>query len=161
MTVQILCPPSSHEFLATLASGDIYLDSFPFGGCSSIVDALLVNQPIVSLSGTKYSNRCGPHLLETADLHQMIAYDQRAYFLTAVRLLSDDDYRNSLTRRMEQERNWSHLFFASSNQRENDYTLGFRYLFSMHDELKSRGGNDPLRIPELCSRGEYERGCQV
>lgn len=44
--------------------------SHPFGGCSSVVDALLVGNPVVSLSGSQYANRCGPHLLETVGLHE-------------------------------------------------------------------------------------------
>ena len=68
-----------------LAAGDVYLDSFPFGGCSSIIDALLVHQPVVSLSGTKYSNRCGPHLLETAGFGIGVVHSERDYFRTAVR----------------------------------------------------------------------------
>ena len=63
----------------------MYLDSYPFGGCSSIIDALLVHQPVVSLSGTKYSNRCGPHLLETAGLTTGVVHNERDYFRTTVR----------------------------------------------------------------------------
>lgn len=86
--VEILCPPGPQDFIAMLAAGDVYLDSFPFGGCSSIIDALLVDQPVVSLSGTKYSNRCGPHLLETAGLDAGVAHSERDYFRTAVRAIS-------------------------------------------------------------------------
>ena len=83
--VEILCPPGPQEFIAALAAGDMYLDSFPFGGCSSIIDALLVHQPVVALSGTKYSNRCGPHLLETAGFGIGVVHSERDYFRTAVR----------------------------------------------------------------------------
>jgi hypothetical protein len=39
VAVEVACPPSQPAFAALLARGDLYLDSHPFGGCSSIVDA--------------------------------------------------------------------------------------------------------------------------
>ena len=153
-----MCPPSSHDFIAALAAGDVYLDSYPFGGCSSIIDALIVNQPVVSLSGTKYSNRCGPHLLETAGLGDFAVHSERDYFRTAVRTIGDAAFRREQKDRMVRL-DWGQLLFDRNGQRERDYVAAFRFLFAGHNALVAEGGHDPLRVPELCSQGSYAQVC--
>ena len=157
--VEILCPPGSRDFIALLADGDIYLDSYPFGGCSSIIDALIINQPIVSLSGTKYSNRCGPYLLETAGLHAATVTSEREYFRAAVRVITDGTFRAEQTALMV-AKDWGKLFFDRASPRELDYVAAFKYLFDQHDSLAADGSNAPFRVPELCASGAYNRPCE-
>lgn len=158
LKIQIVCTPSPKAFMQVLAAGDLYLDSVPFGGCSSIVDVLLVNQPLVSLSGTKYSNRCGPHLLESAGLHEMVAYTERDYFATAVRLMTDTSFRNTLRSKMKRT-DWHTQIFSTNVDRESDYIAAFNFLFENHDQLKLSDAKTPVRVDTLCDSGAYLSPC--
>ncbi len=65
-------PQRGHTaFLRLLASADVVLDTYPFGGCTSTMEALLQGTPVVSLPhGTALSGRFSQAVLSAAGLHE-------------------------------------------------------------------------------------------
>eukprot|EP01047_Picozoa_sp_COSAG01_P002943 COSAG01_NODE_83_length_27807_cov_20.014581_4_plen_98_part_00 len=87
----------------------------------------------------------------------MVAHNEREYFATAVRMLTDDAFRLGLKARISESRILRHEF-ARDNPREFDYVAAFRYLLDNHDSVK--GSSAPtLAISELCDIGAYTRNC--
>ena len=71
--------PSRSDVKALLALGDIYLDTFPFGGVNSLVDPLELGLPVVAWEGDTMRSRMGAALLRSLGLDELIATDDAGY----------------------------------------------------------------------------------
>ncbi len=81
--------PSRTDVKALLAVGDIYLDTFPFGGVNSLVDPLELGLPVVVWEGAVFRARMGGALLRSLGLDEFIATDEAGYLALATRLAID------------------------------------------------------------------------
>ncbi len=84
------------EYLKTLESCDLLLDSYPFGSYNRIVDALTCHKPLVALQGEKSYNRFAPALLRQVSLDELIAETPEAFIATSLRLIDDDAWRKGI-----------------------------------------------------------------
>ena len=53
---------------------NILLDTFPYGGCTTIFESLIMSTPVVTLVGDKWCNRYGYSYLSHLGLTKLIAY---------------------------------------------------------------------------------------
>jgi hypothetical protein len=81
-------------------NGHFTIDSFPFGGCNTAVDALLSGSPFVTWEGDRVYNRFAAAMLRAAGLGELIAADGEAYSAIVLRLIADEDYRAEVERRV-------------------------------------------------------------
>ncbi|HVU23664.1 MAG TPA: glycosyltransferase [Opitutus sp.] len=89
-----LCSRSDVKEL--LRVGDIYLDTFPFGGVNSLVDPLELGLPVVAWEGRTFRSRMGGALLRELGLAELIATDEPGYLRLAKRLAGDAAWRAAL-----------------------------------------------------------------
>ncbi|NDH28734.1 MAG: hypothetical protein EBX81_05390, partial [bacterium] len=102
-------PPAS-----TLAQGpllsryhdiDLALDTFPYGGMTTTLDALWMGIPVISLVGDRNLSRAGLSLLSNVGLADLAADSVDGYVETAVRMAQDRQrlatLRTSLRERMQ------------------------------------------------------------
>jgi tetratricopeptide (TPR) repeat protein len=101
-------------FLRIVASADILLHPFPFGGSRTSSDSLLVSTPLVVMATDQLRGRMAASLLHTMGLHNELvcSYDltKRAntgaaagvdcYVALAVKLATDLQYRHSIVQRI-------------------------------------------------------------
>ncbi|MGM0576658.1 MAG: hypothetical protein ACQEXJ_13095 [Myxococcota bacterium] len=92
------------ECIDRLADADVYLDTFPFGGFNSLVEALACGLPVVTLESRHAPGRFGAALLRRLGLPDwLVARTVDDYRAAVVRLLTDADarlaIRASLSRR--------------------------------------------------------------
>lgn len=92
--------PSRTDVKALLAVGDIYLDTFPFGGVNSLVDPLELGMPIVAWEGGTMRSRMGAALLRQLRLGDLVARDEAAYLALAVQLATEPARREALRERI-------------------------------------------------------------
>lgn len=92
--------PSRSDVKALLAVGDIYLDTFPFGGVNSLVDPLELGLPVVVWEGSAFRARMGGALLRSLGLDDLIATDEAGYLALATRLALDPAARDSVRTRV-------------------------------------------------------------
>jgi len=92
--------PSRTDVRELLRVGDVYLDTFPFGGVNSLIDPLETGMPVVAWEGETFRSRMGAALLRTLGLDELVAADGEAYHALAVRLAADDSWRASLRRKI-------------------------------------------------------------
>ena len=71
--------PSRTDVKELLRVGDIYLDSFPFGGVNSLVDPLEIGIPVITWEGTTFRSRMGSALLRSLGLAEFVATDAGSY----------------------------------------------------------------------------------
>lgn len=76
-----------------LALSDVYLDSFPYAGATTVVEALAAGLPAVALAGDSQRGLQGAAWLTTAGLGDLVAATPAAYVATAARLAGSAEAR--------------------------------------------------------------------
>ena len=90
--------PTWQDVVQRLQLADIYLDSFPFCGATSLLDALLAHLPIVAMDGNSHRTIQGAAILRSLDLSELVARDVDAYVGLAIRLAANRARRKSLAK---------------------------------------------------------------
>jgi len=80
--------PRPH-YLALYDRLDIILDTFPYNGHSTTLDALWMGVPVVSLAGKTTVSRGGLSILSNVGLPELVAYTDDAYVRITTELASD------------------------------------------------------------------------
>ena len=97
----MLAPASNHnEILPRLGLADLYLDSFPFSGATSLLDPLLAGLPTVVLDGSSHRSMQAAGILRSLGLDELVAHDVDAYISCAIRLAANRSRRNALRARI-------------------------------------------------------------
>lgn len=100
-TVDILPPQRYDKYMEALASCYFSLDSFPFGGYNTVVDALWVGKPVVVYEGDRWQNRIAAALLRHLNLPELVAKGRPQFFELATRLLTDKAFLDEMTTRVQ------------------------------------------------------------
>lgn len=96
--------PRAH-CLNRLLEADVYLDSYPFGGFNSVIDALSVGLPVVTLESPSAYGRSGPAMLRMLGLPDfLVATNEAEYMAAAVRLANDPILRADIRAMLGRER---------------------------------------------------------
>jgi predicted O-linked N-acetylglucosamine transferase (SPINDLY family) len=77
------------EFLEHYREVDIFLDTFPYTGTTTTCEALLMNVPVVTLTGTRQCNRVSASILNHLGLSNLVAATIEQYASIAVELGTD------------------------------------------------------------------------
>ena len=80
--------PRVEDHLARYRLVDLFLDTFPYGGHTTASDALLMNTPMVSMSGKSFASRVAGCMLNDLKMPENIASSLDDYFSIAKRLIS-------------------------------------------------------------------------
>lgn len=94
--LELLGYGSHAQALAAYADVDIALDTFPFSGCATSLDALWMGVPVVTLGGETMVSRQGASLLTSLGLEEWIADDADGYVRRALDLANDAARRYAL-----------------------------------------------------------------
>jgi predicted O-linked N-acetylglucosamine transferase (SPINDLY family) len=95
----LLCGRAPHnEFVSNYSHVDIALDTFPYNGTLTILYALYMGVPVVTLRGNTGAGRAGAALLEAIGLHAWIATCRNTYIDTAVEAAADRQRLQQLRR---------------------------------------------------------------
>jgi protein O-GlcNAc transferase len=78
--------PEQKDHLAMYRDIDIALDTWPYHGTTTTLDALLMGVPVITLSGYNHASRVGASLLTHTGLQEFIAHTDDDYVAKAVAL---------------------------------------------------------------------------
>lgn len=92
--------PSRSDVKSLLSLGDLYLDTYPFGGVNSLVDPLELGIPTLAWEGGSFRSRMGAALLRQIGLEELIATGEADYFRIATSLAIDANARSELRTRI-------------------------------------------------------------
>ena len=70
---------------------DICLDTFPFNGVTTTIEALWKNVPVLTKTGYNFNSRCGESILKSANLEKFIATSNEDYIKKAVHYANNID----------------------------------------------------------------------
>jgi predicted O-linked N-acetylglucosamine transferase (SPINDLY family) len=103
----LLEPPAEHnEFLRAYSRIDIALDTFPYNGGTTTMEALWQGVPVITFNGDRWASRTSRSLLRTAGLKEWDVQTRNAYVARAIELaLSPETPRKlaALRRKMRQQ----------------------------------------------------------
>lgn len=89
--VELLGPASQYEMLERYAKIDVALDSFPYSGGLTTIEALWMGVPVITWPGDRVAARHTTSHLMNIDLPQFVTDSARAYCDLAVRIARDPD----------------------------------------------------------------------
>lgn len=93
---RLLLEPTSSDYMQRYLEIDIALDTYPYTGGGTTLDALYMGVPVVSRYGNRRSSRFGLSILANAGLPWLAAADVQAYIKLAVALAGDRELINEL-----------------------------------------------------------------
>ena len=91
------------DYLAAYEEIDLVLDTFPYNGGVTTLEALLMGRPVVTLTGTTLISRQSAAILHAMGLQELVASDLDRYVRLAKELASDKQRLASLSRGLRQQ----------------------------------------------------------
>ncbi len=103
--VTFAAPTRSHrDHMEAYGEADIALDTFPYNGTTTTLDALWMGVPVITLAGDRHASRVGLSILSTVELTEFAARTPDEYVAAAIALAGNPDkleqLRGSLRERL-------------------------------------------------------------
>lgn len=133
--------PSRAEVGRLLSVGDVYLDTYPFGGVNSLVDPLEAGMPLVVWEGQTFRARMGAALMRSLQLPELIAHNEEEYVAKALMLATDSTTRSEWKNRIQSAMERTPVFLDTLAASDAFGAL----IETAFDELVSLGKRDFLR----------------
>lgn len=105
--------PSRTDVKELLRVGDVYLDTFPFGGVNSMIDPLELGLPVIAWEGDSFRSRMGASLLRSLGLDELIVQSETGYLALAAKLAGDAALRAELNTRIRGKMEEQPIFLDS------------------------------------------------
>jgi predicted O-linked N-acetylglucosamine transferase (SPINDLY family) len=115
-----VAPPA---YLARLAVADLFLDTFPYNGGTTVNDALWMGLPVLTCSGRSFASRMAGSLLAQVGMSELVTADLFAYEQRAVTLAREPALVAELRRRLAQGARRSALFDVPARVRALESVL--------------------------------------
>lgn len=100
----------SAQHIARFALADIYLDSWPCNGHTTVSDALWAGVPVVTYRGATFASRVAASLLNAVGLTDCVSNDIEAYCAQVRRLAGDAQERQRVRQHLAAARDQAPLF---------------------------------------------------
>jgi predicted O-linked N-acetylglucosamine transferase (SPINDLY family) len=112
---QVFIVPPLHDVSSLLAIADVQLDTYPYGGWTTNMEALYVGLPIITQEGIMARSRWGAHMLRALGIQEGIAANEAEYVDWAVRFAQDSELLSRVKRQIK-KRAKSVLFDGAAAQ---------------------------------------------
>ena len=110
--------PANETHRANLGLADIVLDTYPYNGATTTLEALWMEIPIVTRVGEQFAARNSYTMMMNAGITEGIAWTDEEYVEWGVRLGQDALLRSNITHRLRQSRQTSPLWNARAFTQE-------------------------------------------
>ncbi len=131
------------DYMARQEKGRFCLHSYPFGGGTTAVDALILGKPLVVLRGGNEYNRYAAALLHRISLDELVADTVEQWSAIVVRLVNDSAYLTETAAKVRSADLEARLFRVEDAA---CLDAAFTYLIRNHDALKKDDSRAPIRI---------------
>ena len=136
-----------------LAAADVYLDSFPYSGATTTVEALQCGLPVVALQGQTQRGQQAAGWLTEFGLKDLVAKSHRAYVKIVTDLAGDTEHRAHVTARIAEARSqamgqrpfakWLEACLLPDAKQPQGNSVATRYLFH---HMPKTGGTSLKRV---------------
>ncbi len=141
--VEVIANKPYDEYMSLIEDCHFSVDSFPFGGYTTLVDVLFLQQIIVAWQGADAFHYYPQAVLESVGLQELIAEDEESYIELVLRIIADDTYRKSLHDKLSNIDIKEGLF---TDDESGYINVAFKYLIENHSELQKEDQNIPIRF---------------
>ena len=93
---------------------DLFLDTWPYGGHTTVTDALWAGVPVLTCVGESFASRVAASLLNALDLNDLVTHTPEDYAQYAIDLAQDTEALAAIKTRLETNR-LSHPLFDTKN----------------------------------------------
>ena len=116
--------PANETHRANLGLADVILDTYPYNGATTTLEALWMELPIVTRVGEQFAARNSYTMMINAGITEGIAWSDEEYLEWGVRLGQDAGLRSDIAHRLRQSRQTAPLWNVSAfaRQIEQAYT---------------------------------------
>ncbi|MGI0479172.1 O-linked N-acetylglucosamine transferase, SPINDLY family protein [Geminocystis sp. CENA526] len=108
----------TEEYRGILTLGDVVLDTYPFNGATTTLDALWLNIPLVTRVGEQFHARQGYTFLKNLGIEEGIAYTDEEYIEWGVRFGKDEELRKKVYWKLRESKKTSPLWNGKQFARE-------------------------------------------
>lgn len=95
--------PNRDDLKEYLKIADVYLDSYPFSGTTSLIEPLEVGLPIVARQGNYLRSAMGAALLQDIGMHDLVANSEESYIQLAIALATEPELRKQKSDQIKQK----------------------------------------------------------
>jgi len=95
--------PNRDDIKEYLKLANIYLDSYPFAGTTSVIDPLEVGLPVVARQGTCFRSAMGAALVQELAMPDLVASSEDSYIQIAIALGTDRELRQQKSEHIQQK----------------------------------------------------------
>lgn len=110
---------------------DVYLDSYPFAGTTSLVDPLQVNLPVIARRGTSFRSAMGAAMVQALDIPDLVADSEDSYIQLAIALGNNPELRQQKSAQIKEKMQGNPSFLDSRSYSAKIGSL-FQELFSKY-----------------------------
>jgi len=100
-----------NEYMGTISNSDVILDSYPFGGCNSSLEAFALGVPVVTLPSQYLNGRFTYGFYKKMGLFDLIADTKDQFVKLALRCVMDEKWRENIVTNIK---NNSHKLFEEN-----------------------------------------------
>lgn len=105
--------PNREDLKEYFKIADIYLDSYPFSGTTSLVEPLQVNLPVISRQGNTFRSAMGAAMVRSLDIPNLVADSEESYIQLAVQLGTKPELRKHKSDQIKQKMQQNPSFLDS------------------------------------------------
>jgi predicted O-linked N-acetylglucosamine transferase (SPINDLY family) len=116
--IKILPYMPLNTYRANLSIGDVLLDTYPFNGATTTLDALWLNIPLVTRVGQQFHARQGYTFLTNLGITEGIAWTDEEYIEWGIKLGTDENLRKEISWKLRQSKKTSPLWNGKQFTRE-------------------------------------------
>lgn len=92
--IEILPNMPYGDYMEAIERCHFVVDSFPFGGYNTVLEALWCGRPVVTFKGNQWVNRAASYLLDRAGMGELVTSSYAQYTKAAIRLVTDSPWRD-------------------------------------------------------------------
>jgi predicted O-linked N-acetylglucosamine transferase (SPINDLY family)/glycosyltransferase involved in cell wall biosynthesis len=82
---------------------DVYLDSFPFAGTTSLIEPLQVNLPVIARQGNCFRSTMGAAMIQILNIPDLVADSEESYIKLAVKLGNNPELRQQKSKEIKEK----------------------------------------------------------
>ncbi|MCT7970694.1 glycosyltransferase [Laspinema olomoucense] len=106
--------PSPADIKECVKLADVYLDSYPYSGATSLLDPLQLGIPAIAWEGSSLRSRQASALLREIHLADLIAQDEPGYIQLAIKLATNPQLRHHYRQQIQQKMQQNPPFLDSA-----------------------------------------------
>ncbi len=111
------------KYLERFQLADLFLDTYPYGGHTTSIEALSSGLPILTMQGEGFQSRVTASLLKNLELDELITSNKEDYIKLALELNNNKEKINSIKFRLKNQKKISKIFDSKlyANNLEKGY----------------------------------------